>query len=388
MIGGAENTIKGIMDYLSKKHEVTVYTTTAKDIEAFWNRDSPKIKKNNFTKYEIKRFEILTPSEIKFNKDLESFYFASNHPGPFSTELWKEIVQKKINFDLIIAASYPYDHVIPAYIASKKWQIPLIVYPMIHQEFVELFLNSIKLTMLKNSESVIVNTNSEKKILKSLGIHGEKIFLHFPITYPFDIEKSNPSEFRNKFLPDKKGRIVLFAGLKSFVKGTMHLVEAMKKVWAEAPDTILVLIGPSSKEFDDYFKKLSDKTKEKIIDLGILDENDKKNAFAACDVFALPSKSESFGIVYVEAWAFKKPVIGCSIASTSELIENEKDGLLAEFGDVKKLAKNIIQLINNPSICEKYGNEGKKKSIKFSSEDNLKKFENRCISTVEIFKKK
>jgi len=375
-----------IMDYLSKNHEVTVYTTTAKDIEAFWDSTAETINDEKFKNYPIKRFKIAFPTKIKFDDDLNSFYFASSHPGPFCPRLWEELVIKKIDFDLIIAASYPYDHIIPAYVAAKKWKIPIIIYPMIHQEFVELFLNSIKLTMLENSDAVIVNTQSEKKILVDLGVNEKIISQNYPITHSIDTNQSDPESFRKEILPKYDANIVLFAGSKSQVKGIIDLIESMKKVWKKIPETYLVIMGPSTREFDKYFTKLSEKIKEKIIDLGTASEQTKKNAFAACDVFALPSKSESFGIVYVEAWMFQKPVIGCNIASTSEVIDDKKNGLLVNFGNTKELSEAIEFLLKHPNIREEYGKHGKNKAIIFTSKDNLKSFEEKCIMVVESFK--
>ncbi|MGI0056353.1 MAG: glycosyltransferase family 4 protein [Nitrosarchaeum sp.] len=386
VIGGAENLMKSIMDYLSKNHEVTVYTTTAKDIEAFWDPTAETINEENLLNYPLKRFKIATPTEIKFDNDINSFYIASSHPGPFCPGLWQELVFKKIDYDLIIAASYPYDHIIPAYVAAKKWNIPLIIYPMIHQEFVELFLNSIKLTMLENSNAVIVNTLSEKRILVELGITENKISQNYPITHTIEINQSDPESFRKEFLPKQDANMVLFAGSKSMVKGIIHLIESMKEVWNKIPNTYLVMMGPSTKEFDNYFRKLSTKTKSKIIDLGTANEQTKKNAFAACDVFTLPSKSESFGIVYVEAWTFEKPVIGCNIISTCEVIDDKTNGLLVEFGNIKQLSKSIEFLLENPSIREEYGKQGKKKALSYTSKDNLKSFEEKCFTVVESFK--
>ena len=378
--------MKSIMDYLSKDHEVTVYTTTAKDIEAFWDSTAETINDDNFKNYPIKRFNIAFPTKIKFDNDLDSFYYASSHPGPFCPRLWEELVLKKIDFDLIIAAAYPYDHIIPAYVASKKWKIPIIIYPMIHQEFVDLFLNSIKLTMLENSDAIIVNTQSEKKILVELGVNEKIISQNYPITQSIVTNQSDPDGFRKEILPKYDSNIVLFAGSKSKVKGIIDLIESMKKVWKKIPETYLVIMGPSTREFDKYFTKLSEKIKKKIIDLGTASEKTKKNAFAACDVFALPSKSESFGIVYVEAWMFQKPVIGCNIASTSEVIDDKKNGLLVNFGNTKQLSEAIEFLLKHPNIREEYGKQGKNKATIITSKDNLKSFEEKCIMVVESFK--
>jgi len=169
VIGGTEILAKNFMDFLSKTHEVTVYTTTALDIESFWNKNNKNTTISaNSNNYEIKRCDFLTPTEIKFDENLQTFPLVNSHPGPFSPKMWHDLVLKKINYDLIYVTSFPYDHVIPAYVAAKKWKIPIIIWPAIHQEFPELYLTSMRLTMLNNSEAILVQTQDEKKFFVEL----------------------------------------------------------------------------------------------------------------------------------------------------------------------------------------------------------------------------
>ena len=53
------------------------------------------------------------------------------------------------------------------------------------------------------------------------------------------------------------------------MKGIFHLIEAMKIIWEQKHKVNLILIGPDTKEFSEYFGKLSEDTRKKIIDLGI-----------------------------------------------------------------------------------------------------------------------
>ncbi|HSB57694.1 MAG TPA: glycosyltransferase family 4 protein [Nitrosopumilaceae archaeon] len=382
VIGGSEILTKNIMDHLSKNHEVTVYTTNAEDIKSFWNKNGPKISNHDFKNYEVNRFDFLTPTEIKFDEKAKTIPLATNYPGPFSPDMWKNLIVKKIDYDLIFASAFPYDHIIPAYIAAKKWNIPIIIMPLIHQEFPWLYLTSIKLTMLNNCDAIIVLSESERKILVDKGIDKTKISI-----MPLFIEEGlredlDPEKFRKSISINPREKIILFIGSKSFVKGVIHLVEAIKIIQKKKPDVHLVLIGPTTKEFKEYFSRLPECTKKKITDLGIVNERDKRNALAACDLLALPSKSESFGLVYLEAWSFKKPLIGCNILPTSEIIENGKDGILVEFGNVQEIVEAITRLINSPLLCEQIGNEGLKKVSKINSKTILKTFEEKCISIV------
>ena len=388
VLGGTEILAKSFMDFLSKTHEVTVYTTTALDIESFWKKNNKNtIISANSNNYEIKRCDFLTPTEIKFDEKLQIFPLINSHPGPFSPKMWHDLVLKKINYDLIYVTSFPYDHIIPAYVAAKKWKIPIIIWPAIHQEFPDLYLTSMRLTMLNNAEAIFVQTQAEKNILVKQGVESNKLSVIPPVISTNSTD-ANPNEFKKKILPNTDEKFVLFVGSKSSFKGIIHLIEAMKVVWKEKHTPYLVLIGPTTSDFETYFKKLSNKFREKIIDLGTVTEEEKINALSACTMLAVPSKSESFGLVYLEAWLFGKPVIGCNISPITEIINHKKNGILIDYGNVKELSNAITYLLENPSDCKIYGEEGRKKSIKYNSNENLTLFENKCISVVDEFKSK
>lgn len=385
VIGGSEVLAKNLMDHLSKNHSVTIFTTTANDIQSFWNKDISRIVNySDYENYEIKRYDFLIPSEIKFDPE-SKFFFDRDHPGPFSLTLWSDLVCNKIDFDLIIIVGFPHDHIIPAYVAAKKWKLPLITIPLIHQEFPELYLTALRLTILNNSDRVFVMSESEKKKLVTLGIDQEKISRIYPPINLDEWKNSHQENFKELISMNNK-KIILFAGSKSYVKGAIFLIEAMKKVWIKEPEIVLMFIGSSTKEFREYSLKLPKNIKEKIIDLDIVNDNARKNVFNICNLLVLPSKSESFGLVYLEAWMCEKPVIGCTIESTIELIDHMKNGLLVEFGNVNQLSDSILSLIQNPSLCEKLGKEGKQKSFLFDSKIILSHFEAECLLVVKNFK--
>lgn len=382
VIGGSENLTKNLMDFVSKNHQVTVFTTSADDIQSFWYAKSKKILNSPSLNYKVKIFDFLIPSQIKHQKILSKFPFPTNHPGPFSPKIWNDLVIEKIDFDLIFATSYPYDHIFPAYLSAKKWKIPFICMPLIHQRYPELFLTSIKLTMLSDSDSIIVLSKSEKNLLVNHKIEQEKISIIPPTVIPMGKEILDTENFKISNLPNFSGKTVLFVGVKSASKGIIHLINAMKLVWKKNPKVKLILIGPSSPEFDEFFLKLPQQYKLKILDLGIVNEKRKYEAISICDIFVLPSISESFGLVYIEAWLYKKPVIGCTLPSVSEIIENKKNGLLVEFGNIQELEASISFLLENPDICKKFGEEGNRKSSSFTNQENLKKFEKLCETLV------
>ena len=83
----------------------------------------------------------------------------------------------------------------------------------------------------------------------------------------------------------------------------------------------------------------------------------------AIAILALPSRTESFGIVYLEAWAYGKPVIGAQAWGVKTVIDNGQDGLLVPFGDVSALADAIHTLAENPELRRSMGERGRHKVI-------------------------
>jgi glycosyltransferase involved in cell wall biosynthesis len=91
-----------------------------------------------------------------------------------------------------------------------------------------------------------------------------------------------------------------------------------------------------------------------------VDLETKTAALSCCEFLCLPSSQESFGGVYVEAWALGKTVIGGRIPPIAELISEGQDGLLSSQ-DPSELADRISQLLADPEQCRKMGNAGARK---------------------------
>lgn len=101
-----------------------------------------------------------------------------------------------------------------------------------------------------------------------------------------------------------------------------------------------------------------DLPKEADLDLGRVNDLDKADALAACDVMALPSSVESFGIVYTEAWAYGKPVVCGPSPASQELVERYGAGLVGSM-QPDQLAKSLERLLDEPQLRTRLGNAGR-----------------------------
>ena len=83
--------------------------------------------------------------------------------------------------------------------------------------------------------------------------------------------------------------------------------------------------------------------------------------YAACEMFALPSRGEGFGFVYLEAMARGKPVIGGAHGGAPEIIQDGVTGYLVQHGDTVQLATSINALLANPEAAKQMGAKGRER---------------------------
>jgi glycosyltransferase involved in cell wall biosynthesis len=75
----------------------------------------------------------------------------------------------------------------------------------------------------------------------------------------------------------------------------------------------------------------------------------------------MPSRSDAFGVAFLEAWASNTPVIGANIGATPEVIKNNRDGLLVEFDNPKDIAEKVLILLENSKLKNRLAKNGNKK---------------------------
>lgn len=93
------------------------------------------------------------------------------------------------------------------------------------------------------------------------------------------------------------------------------------------------------------------------------------NFYNICDIFVLMSRTtkegiESFGVVYIEASYFGKPVIGGKGGGTSDAIEDGKSGYLVDANHPEELKKKLEYLLKNHDAGKRMGEYGRKRAIK------------------------
>jgi glycosyltransferase involved in cell wall biosynthesis len=218
--------------------------------------------------------------------------------------------------------------------------------------------------LYRQADGVICFTHSEGQFLQQLGVAKQKLFV-CPLPPTCRPDGDGPS-FRKEAHLDSQP-CVLFVGRRDQGKGYPALLQAWPLVLQTVPDAVLILAGAAGEEYRELVAKIPPAN---VRDLGIPNELTKANAIAACDVFCLPSAHESFGIVYVDAWFYGKPVVCGTAPACREFITDGKTGVWASQVP-EELAEKLTILLQDQNLRTAMGQAGKIEQSELFSHDNF-----------------
>ena len=250
-------------------------------------------------------------------------------------KLYKEIVKKEGPIDIIHAQSSLWGGISAAYI-SEKYNIPLIITehssvergPYVKNSYVPFIKDS-----YKKAKKVITVGNGLKNEIQALsGRNDIEVIGNLVDLSKFTIKKRIQNE---KFIFFS---LAFLEGEKGFDK----LIKVFEKKFKDK-EAMLYIGGDGSQRA--WLEALAQENgvKKQIIFLGALSRDDVAKWMNKCDCFVLPSRYETFGVVYIEALASGRPVIGALNGGAEDIINN-LNGYLVPIDDIDKLAEKMLEL--------------------------------------------
>jgi glycosyltransferase involved in cell wall biosynthesis len=209
------------------------------------------------------------------------------------------------------------------------------------------------------------STDTVRRLVSEQGIRPERVRkLAWGLDPEFETRLAGcPCPPRPGCFPER-ARIILTVGRWASAeryKGADTLISAMPHVVKSAPDAFLVLVGDG----DDR-----PRLEQLAHGLGVaahvrfVREPSQEELFACyaqCDVFALPSGGEGFGLVFLEAMAHGRPVIGGAHGGIPDVVEDGVTGLLIRHGDMEALRRAVESLLLNPERALSMGARGRQR---------------------------
>lgn len=271
-------------------------------------------------------------------------------------------------FDLVHATNITLDFaMLPAFTYAQQHRIPFLCTPFVHlgepgsRAIVRYYSMRHQIDLLRRSDRVMVMTGLERDFLASRGVPRNRLRVVGVGVTPAEVQGGDGARFRAEQHID--GPLVLFIGALAYDKGAIHLIEAMQRLWRDGYVATLALIGAPLAHFDAFYARLPAADRARIRLLPYAPDAVKRDALAAADVFALPSRTDSFGIVFLEAWCYGVPVIGARAGGIPDVITEGRDGLLVRFGDVAGLARAIRLLLDDRRLAQRLGAAGRAKTL-------------------------
>jgi glycogen synthase len=167
---------------------------------------------------------------------------------------------------------------------------------------------------------------------------------------------------------------VLFLGRLEKRKGIVDLLAAIPQVVAAVPYVRFTIAGADNSLYDGFqartgqtypawFAHQHPDMAPYVQFLGGVSDEQLNQLYQSCDLFVAPSLYESFGLIYLEAMNYGKPVIGCRAGGIPEVVEDGVTGILVEPEAPQALAEAILRLVRSPELLHTMGLAGRRRLL-------------------------
>jgi len=385
--GGAEAHLRAISTRLAAEgHPVTVATTDAFDFEYFWDSTRPRIPEAEgwdggvrVLRFAVRHLPFAGLTYPAWRRMLWLLSALGSVPvpllcrlariTPWVPDLWAWLGQTRESFDLVAAMTITYEPLMEAgLLFARRRGIPFVAYPLTHlgvgprpgaDGLSRFYTMRHQLALVRASDAVVAQTAAERAFYEERGVPPERLVVVGPGVDPMQVLGGDARRFWARHGPPLP--LIAFLGALSYDKGAYHLLAAVRRLWREGRVVALALAGQITRAARRWLDGLSMSERRNLLLLGPVSESEKRDLLAAADVVALPSRSDSFGIVYLEAWLYRKPVVAARTWGVTDVVEDGKDGIVVPFGDVAALTEALRILLDSPELRHAMGLRGEAK---------------------------
>mgnify|MGYP001559767799 CR=1 FL=1 len=229
--------------------------------------------------------------------------------------------------------------------------------------------------ILKEADFLFAVSNFSRNLLLKQGIR-RRIGVLYP---PLNKEKIKKINGAKKILGLQKKLVMLSVGRLIKRKNQQKIINIMPSLLKKFPQLHYLIVGDGPEKENLQKLVTIHNLKKNISIFDKVDDKDLSLFYSACDIFVLPCKFikpnevEGFGIVFIEAGAYGKPVIGGRTGGIVEAIIHKKTGYLVDSSSSKDILKRITRLLNSNDLRKKMGKNGRHRANKEFNDkkDNL-----------------
>ncbi len=363
-LGGSEAYFARLTEYLRAAGDtVTVFTSTAVELSEMWFRaptpsegegrgggdgvrveltvptvpptltlplteggDNADIRRYRPLTFPGRRYVLKALSLIP-NRRLQALTLPCN---PVCPVMWRDAGAFDGPLDAVHATAFPYTFPIACGLRlARRRKVPFFLTPFLHlgdpndpnDRTRRQYTSPVLRWLLRQADGVFVQTVGERRAVIDLGVPESRVILQGLGVDAGECTGGDRDGTRMKWGVRPEELVVGHLANLSEEKGTIDLLKAK-------PDARIVLAGPAMPNFERFWRTYPHK--DRVVRLGVLSEAEKRDFFAGIDVFCLPSRSDSFGLVLLEAWANAKPVAVYRAGGPADLVRDGVDGIVAD----------------------------------------------------------
>jgi glycosyltransferase involved in cell wall biosynthesis len=381
--GGVELFFSKVSEDLARRgHRVSVWTTDAATVGAFTSQSGQPLRpvRETIRGVEVQRFPVRYLPAHKYVR-------TAAHLLPFGTRwkcdtlrwtpwvpaLTRAAGHRLQQVDLVHVAGLPYSSVLLAGVRlAKRVSAPLVISPFTHvpppgsldRSIRRAYLSPLNVGLMARADRLFVQTGYEGCVLKDAGLSTIRQSVVGLGVDAADCTGGDRLRFRRAHALSDSDVVVGHLANKSWDKGTLDLLDAMESLWDRGARIALGLAGSEMRSFSERWPRV--RHRERIVNLGVISDLERRDFFAAIDVFALPSYVESFGVSPLEAGLNRVPVVAYAHGGPAQLFRDDVNALLVPVGQIPKLADATWRLTSDPSARQHLGAEGQRLAQQYS----------------------
>jgi len=294
--------------------------------------------------------------------------------------MWADAGRAAERFDVVHATAFPYAFPVAcARRLARRLGAPFVLTPFMHlgdpddpnDKTRRQYTQPALMELTRSADRVFVQTEGERLALIERGIPPGRLVMQGMGVDLDSCTGGDRERARAAWGAGPNDVVIGHLANNSREKGTVDLLDAAERAWARGGRFLAVLAGSEMPNFQRFWRSYG--PAGRVRRLGVLDEEQKRDLFAGIDVFALPSRTDSFGIVLLEAWANGAPNVGYRAGGVAWVICDGQDGLLVKCGDVDGLAAALLRLVGDANLRRRLGEAGRERTRKeFGWEEKLR----------------
>ncbi len=350
--GGMETSVINLSKGLEEKgHEVFIF--------------APK-----YPNYKDKEKNIFRYKSIRFNYG--GYFYVI--PVPFGSEMKETVKELKLD---VLHSHQPYSLGSEAMKFSKELDIPLVFtyhikyedyshyIPLIPDSISKKYIRKVTVGYSNKCDVVISPSTAIKKLLEDHGIKTLIKIIPSGINIDnFANDTGKREEIREKY-QIKQDEIVLITACRlTKEKNLKFLVNSFARIAQKENNVKFMIVGDGAVKKG--LEKMAEEfgIKDRVIFTGLVDRTSIVDLYQASDIFIFASKTETQGLVAVEAMAAGNPVVAVRASGIEDIVKDKEDGFLtSESG--KEFARNVLKIVRDDDLRSKMSANAKANSRKF-----------------------